>query len=438
MVAAIAACLSGCDMGLVSSSMPGLAPGFGVPLRGRVIDSRTGLGVGGATVMGGLGRIGSAPDGSFEVYWDLAAGRELSFARAGYVSATYISEVSQSGGTFAIAPTSYSNGTMPNREVAIGGVLRNRDGSPLTALGSVSFGTLGDTPANTQDGSYALVETTGSAGAVTSGILAGGQVVGGPVAPGNSPQAFQYASFGMRNIDIPLGNPGGGRVATADLTVQDLPFPEVSIALQQLAAFQAPAPRVDVRMDFGMLGTVRVARSLSSSTTLRIPSVSGARLVVEASIQESGGRSVSRASLTTDYPSTVLSLPMLPSVRPKAPKDGARGVGGSPLFEWDPVKADRAVQYQVEVFEDAGGGSLQPRWRGTTSRTSIAYPGFFDWDANGGALYPQASYSWSVRAYYADSQVGTSTLGTSDLQPSSRVFRGRAFESVTSGMRFSR
>jgi len=434
----LVASLGGCDLWLVSPTMPGLAPGFGVPLKGRVLDARTGLGVGGATVMGGLGRNASAPDGTFEVYWDLAAGREVSIARAGYISTTQVMDGSLSGSTFFLSPTSFSNGAMPNREVAFSGVLRNRDGSPLTANGSVSFGTLADTPANLQDGSYAIAETLGSAGAVTSGILAGGQVVGGPVAPGNAPQAFQYASFGLRSLDLPLGNPGASRSVTADLTVQDLAFPEVSVGLQRLAAFQAPAPRVEVRLDLGMLGTVRVARVLSSNASVRIPSVQGARLVVDASIVEAGGRSVSRATLTTDYPSAVLTLPMLPPVRAKGPQDGARGVGGTPVFEWEPVAADRPVQYQVDVFEDAGGGTLQPRWRGTTSKTSIAYPGFFDWDANGGALFPQATYSWSVRAVYADSLPAPSTRTEAEVQPSARVFRARAFESVTSGMRFSR
>ncbi len=434
----LVAMLGGCDLWLASPTMPGLAPGFGIPLKGRVLDARTGLGIGGATVMGGLGRNASAADGTFEVYWDLAAGREVSIARAGYVSTTRVFDGSQSGATFFLSPTSFSSGGMPNREVALTGTLRNRDGSPLTANGSVSFGTLADTPANLQEGSFAFAETFGSSGTVTSGILAGGQIVGGPVAPGSTPQAFQYASFGIRSLDLPLGNPGASRSVTADLSVQDLAFPEVSIALQRLAAFQAPAPRVEVRLDMGMLGTVRVARALSSNASVRIPSVPGARLVVEANIVEAGGRSVSRATLTTDYPSAVLTLPMLPPVRVKGPSDGAKGVGGTPVFQWEAVAADRPVQYQVDVFEDAGGGTLQPRWRGTTAKTSIAYPGFFDWDANGGALYPQASYSWSVRAVYADSEPAPGSLAADDVLPSARVFRARAFESVTTGMRFSR
>lgn len=423
--------LSGCDLLLLSPLMPGLMPGLGRPLTGRVLDSQTGLPIGKATVAAGWGATNTDNAGNFSLYGDFSGGKSLSFSRAGYVSVTYALGSLVEGDTYYIDPSFATNGSLTRRFLNVTGTLTSQEGAAITAYGNVSFGAA-TSPANMVAGAYAISVETGFPGAVYSSVLAGGAISGGPVSNGNQP--FQYQQFGYRLVDIPLVTDAGW-AATADIRVQNTAFTDMTVVYKNLGAFKSPSPRTDVTLDYGMLGSVPVGRGFSTSQTLRIPRVDGAKYVVSGSISDSGLRTESRASITTNLIATV-PFELLAPPKVTGPADNAVGVGTTPTFSWDRV--DKASSYYVEVLEDTGSSNMLVKWKGYTAGTSITFPGFWDIDFNGGVLYQQASYSWNVHALGSEVSTIKSAVDLRADLPSTKPFRQSRYESVTKGMRFSR
>lgn len=426
--------LSGCDLLLLSPTMPGLMPGVGRPLTGRVLDSMTGLPIGKATVTAGWGATNTDNAGNFSLYGDFSGGRNLSISRAGYVSVTYALGPLAEGDTYYIDPSFPNSGSLTRRDLKLTGILLNPNGTPMTAIGNVSFGGAASTKTNEANGSYGITVTAGLPGNVFSGILAGGQISGGPVDSASQP--FNYQTFGYRLVDIPSVIPDSTWTATANVQVQGTTFTDMTVVYKNLGSFRVPSPRTEVTLDFGMLGSVPVGRGFSTSQGLKVPRVDGAKYVVTGVISDSGLKTESKAAITTNLISTV-TFEMLSPPKVLGPADNSVGVGWNPTFSWSPV--DKANSYYVEVFEDTGSSNLMAKWRGYTTNTSLTYPGFWDNDFNGGVLFPQASYSWAVHAVRSEvSSIRSAVdLRAADL-PSVKPFRQSRMESVTQGMRFSR
>lgn len=425
--------LSGCDLLLLSPSMPGLAPGIGRPLTGRVLDSQTGLPIGKATVMAGWSATNTDNAGNFSLYWDMTGGRSVSVSRAGYSSVTYELGQLTDGDTYYIDPVFASSGTLPHRSLNVTGFLLTNEGNPLTADGNVSISAGTSGQANSGTGAFALPIDAGFSGNIFSGVLAGGQISGGPV--GTAP--FTYQSFGYRLIDIPTVTGSSTWTATATVQVQDLPFMEMTVQYDNLASYKAPTIQTDVSLDFGMLGAVPIARGVSSNQPVRVPRVEAAKYVVAGKVEGTDGtlKTASYANVTSNA-SAKVPLSLLAPPKVTAPAASADGVGASPTFSWNPVPD--AHSYYVEVLENTGAPTAQAKWRGYTTGTSIRYPGFWDNDLNGGILFPQASYSWAVHALSSDSGYARKASDLRADLPKYQPYRQRRFESVTSGMRFSR
>lgn len=409
--------------------MPGVLPGVGTPLTGKVLDSQTGLPIGKAVVLTGLGFAATDNAGQFAVYGDVSDGRSITLVRAGYVTATYEQGRLSNDGIYYLAPLFSSSGDLSHRDLSLTGTLYLEDGhTPLTANGNVSFGGISSSPASQVNGTYALKATAGLPGNIFSGILSGGQF------KGELAQAFNYETFGYRLVDIPSTQAASSWVATADVQVQNLPFSDMVVTYNGLAAFSAPSPKTEVTLDFGMLGSALVGRGYSSNQTLHVPRIDGAKYVVEGYVTDSTQQTSSQVSITTNLVSQV-SFELLAPPKVLSPLDQAQ-VGSAPTFSWKPVA--RASSYYVVVLEGAGGASSQLKWKGYTNKTSISFPNFWMGDTNGAGLYPQASYSWSVHALGSDSGFSAQSVELGLALPSDKPFRSRRYESATSGMRFSR
>lgn len=421
--------LSGCDLLLLSPVMPGL----GRPLTGRVLDSQTGLPIGKATVAAGWGATNTDNAGNFSLFGDFSGGKNLSISRAGYVSVTYALGPLVEGDTYYVDPSFASNGGLTHRALNLTGTLRNVDGTLLTANGNVSFGGAASTKTNETTGTYGIKVTAALPGSVFSGVLAGGQITGGPV--DNTSQPFNYQSFGYRLVDIPSVVTDASWTATANVQVQNTAFTDMTVAYKNLGAFNSPSPRTEVTLDYGMLGSVPVGRGFSTSQALRVPKVDGAKYVVSGLVSDGALRTESKAAITTNLIATV-TFDMLTPPKVTGPVDNATGVGFNPTFSWNRV--DKATSYYVEVFEDTGSSNLLPKWKGYTKDTSITFPGFWENDFNGGILYGEASYSWAVHAVGSEVSTIKSAVDLRADLPSVKPFRQSRFESVTKGMRFSR
>lgn len=423
--------LGGCDLLLLSPTTPGVLPGVGVPLTGKVLDSQTGLPIGKAAVLTGFGFANTDNAGDFALYGDVTDRHCVTIARAGYVTTTYEQERDQlgNGHTYLLDPLFPTSGGLSHRDLNLTGTLKNVDGSVLSANGNVSFGGLVSSQANQVNGSYALKTTAGLPGNIFSGILSGGQFTG------SLTQAFNYLSFGYRLVDIPSTLSSSAWVATADVQVQNIPFSDMIVTYNGLAAFSAPSPQTEVTLDFGMLGSVLVGRGYSSNQTMHMPQVDGAKYVVTGVVTDSTQQNLlnkSEVSITTNM---VSQIPFNLLAPPKilGPADNTQ-VGSAPRFSWKPVAS--ASNYYVVVTEQTGGSSSQVKWKGYTNKTSINYPNFWMGDSNGAGLYKNASYSWSVHARGADSGFTTQSTELGPMLPSDKPYRSRRYESSTSGMRF--
>jgi hypothetical protein len=304
-------------------------------------------------------------------------------------------------------------------------------------------------------------------GSVFSGVIAGGDITGGPILPPgkDSPQAFSFKDYGNGLIGFGYG-------------YYDVPFgPTGSLSPPQ---WKAPAPirigtfgtrasisytntawasdvKTEITLDFGILGSVPVARGFSSQQAVVVPSVAKSTYVLEGRAYSADRKRESLVIITNDSVSNG-QFDLLSPPEPISPVHGAKGVGALPTFEWKPVTG--ADAYLVQVFEP---NIPKPKWRGLTEKTSLPFPRIGDGDVNGGALLPTYTYTWEVSAlasrygavtpkaadfgdflpasYFASSvrvRTPADILGLKDGGPVMKPYRRKTFESRTTGMEFQR
>ncbi len=421
--------LSGCELLLISPTLPGLMPFVGSPFTGKVVDSVTGLPLGNATVTAGLlATAKTEADGSFKLYGNIG-GQGIAIARAGYTSLSYVtSSPLQAGQTYFLPPLFPSTGLPSAKHVTLQGSVRY-DNAQITGKGGVVFAGL--VSAMTNNGLFSMPIRELLPGTVHSGVLAGGTVLGGPITPeaGQSAADFSFDSFGYRFVDIPFfDKPDLAPLTLQPIEAKHVPIQALSVSYSNAAAFNQV--QTDVIMDFGLMGSVPVARSTQSNKSIPVPFVQGIKYAIEGRATDASGKLTSKVSITTNslgaIPFKLLSPPAV-----NGPANGAEE-GGTPTFSWNPVPD--AQSYAVEVFEGTHA-SATLKWKGYTSQTSIAFPTFPDWDMNGGSLIPGISYTWTVRAYNATVE----SLGKSvTAPPPTKPYRSNLYESAASGMTFTR
>lgn len=422
--------LSGCELLLVSPTLPGLMPYVGKPFTGKVYDAVTGLPVGNATVTAGLlAQAKTGPDGSFSLYGNIG-GQGIAIARAGYTSLSYVTSGPLADGqSYYLSPLFPSTGLPSSKHVTLQGAI-HYEGTPLAPTGGVVFAGLASAVAHS--GTYSMTIRELLPGSVHSGVLAGGQILGGPITPeaGQSPADFHFQSFGYRFVDIPFyDKPDQAPLTLQPLESKQVPIQNLSITYSNTQGFNQV--QTDVIMDFGLMGAVPVARNSQSYQNIPIPYVQGIKYAIEGYASDAAGKRTSKVSITTNA-LTAISFKLLPPPTVTSPEDGSEGVGGTPTFSWEEVPG--AQSYSVEVYEGTHS-SATLKWRAYTSKTSIAFPTFPDWDMNGGALIPGITYTWTVRAYSATVE----SLGKSvTAPPPTKPYRSNLYESATSGMTFTR
>ncbi len=422
--------LTGCEILLISPTLPGIMPFVGRPLTGKIMDAVTGLPLGNATVTAGLlATAKTDPDGGFKLYGNIG-GQGIAIARAGYTSLSYVTSGPLADGqTFFLPPLFPSTGLPSAKHVTLQGTV-HYNGAPITPAGGAVFGGLAS--AVTNAGIFSMPIRELLPGAVYSTVLAGGILQGGPIVSqtGQSSADFYFDSFGYRFVDIPFADkPDQTPLQLSPIETNAVPFQSMSVSYSGAAAFNQV--QTDVIMDFGLMGAVPVARQSRSNQSIKVPAVAGLKYAIEGRASDASGKLTSKVSITTNTLGAV-SFKLLPPPTVTGPVSGTEGVGANPPFSWDPVPD--AQSYLVEVFEGTQT-SATLKWKGYTSQTSIAFPTFPDWDMNGGALLPGISYSWTIRAYKATVE----SLGKSlTAPPPSKPYRSNLYESAASGMTFKR
>lgn len=451
----LAACLAsllltGCDVLLVSPTLPGLLPGLGQPLRGQVVDALTGQPIGHASVMGDLGKgdVGWATtdnNGDFALYGDISR-QVVSISRAGYTSVTYEDGNITDGRQYLLQPLFPDSGLYHHvQEPVITGTIAVANGSqlqPAPALtGTVFFGSQ-STPFG--QGTFAFPSADNSGGLpgnVYSGVLSGGVLV----ANSNPGANFSYQTSGNtiefddQVVSVPFPDEPSATATWSDpvplvmnknlYTTADVSFGNIDWATQV---------ETDISIDFGLLGSILVARQFASQQTgIAVPTIgSDLRYILTGLASNADRTQTSQVTISTNQPS-LANFPLLSPPKPLSPPSGAKGVGAHPIFSWSPVAS--ADSYVVKVIEQ---DNPLPKWEAVVSgsTTAIGYPWFSDGDVNGGALLPGASYSWEVHAISASFE-GTSPAAAMVRPqdgPIFQPFNQRTLESVTKGMTFTR
>ena len=460
--------LAGCDLLLLSPILPGIVPGLGQPLRGHVFDSATGQPIGAATVVSELGWASTDNSGRFSLYGAVSR-RNISICRAGYTSLTFAAGALQDDRAYfldALFPTP-GQGDLTSRRVEIRGKIKTSFG-PID--GEVVFAGFGKGKISANQ--YAIPDFRAALpGTIFSGVMAGGEVDNGPIfqEANATEQPFSFRDYGNNTLgfgyaffDVPFR-------PTGTLTVVPWEAPaeiEIGRTFSAKAAIGytntkwAKEVKTDVTLDFGILGSVPVARGLATSQTMTVPSIANTKYVLEGRAYNADKSRESVVVITTNNPAEPHSFDLLTPPDPEFPAKGQNGVGGRPTFRWRSVTDAEA--YMVQVFEP---NIPQPKWRGITADTSLTFPGFGDGDVNGGALLPGVKYNWEIHAIgskygatspksmdfkdflpagYTDHGLGprmrtpADILGIKDGSPPFRPFRKKAFESLTKGLEFTR
>lgn len=404
--------ISGCELAVASQALPGLFWPVGQPLTGSIADADTGLPIGNATVLCGLGSATTDNQGRFALYGALQADA-ISVSRAGYTSVTLQQGKVKDGIHLALSPLFPNQGSLVTRYAELQG--------RLAGLTDVAFSD-GSIATASQEGDFLLPLRGGFPGSMYSGVLGYGKLEGGPMQGANP---FYFTTFGFEFMDIPLfdsesaadeasmsHNPAVPATTMGDLTFQ---FSN----LEDLTKVTAEAT-----LDFGMRGSILVARSLASDQAVKLPLKTGMIYDFSGLACNETGTLKSLVSVTTNAPGNAVKFELLGLPKPIAPTGK---VDATPIFSWNAVPG--AISYTVKVYENA---STYPKWVGTTSTNCITYPGFAYGDLNGGALNPSAKYHWSVTA---------SDVGSGNSSPSAPLFRPyqKALrESSASGMEFTR
>jgi hypothetical protein len=377
------ACTSACDL-LVASLF---VPGVGRPLTGRVVDSRTRLPVGGATVVAGLGQTVTDAQGRFYLFGNFTSD-EVSVARAGYVALTVgdIPVGSADGLEIVLEPMFSPASALAMKFLQLSGPVQG-----LPAPNTPALVSLGGTTTAVSNAAFSLEYKATAPGQVLSSVLAWG-TLSAPYAEGvAAPQPFHFLNFAYQVGSWRLGNtiPESAQSQALQITAQ-VPIAPVRISYSNLGGFRNV--QTDVALDFGVLGYVPVARSLASNQSLPVPTLAGLKYVIQGEATDGTGKSSSLVSITTNDPGRI-AFALLPVPRVSSPASGATGVGQRPTFSWTPLT--QPVIYEVVLREV---GEAKPKWIARTRYSEVTYPAFALNDINGGALRPDRKYSWSLRA----------------------------------------
>lgn len=376
--------LTGCDLVVAGAFVPGL----GRPMTGRVVDARTRLPVGGATVLAGLGQTVTDAQGRFRLFGNFASD-EISVSRAGYIAITQ-------GDTpvapneeleFALEPLFLPSSPMPTRFLQLSGQVAG-----LTSPVTPAMVCLGGAVAPVSNGVYAVEYKAPSPGRLLSAVLAWGTLSDPWVEGVAAPQPFHFLDFAYQVGSWRLGDtiPESAQQRNVQIQAQ-VPLQPVTVRYGNIGAGFATV-QTDVALDFGVLGYVPVARALASSQALPVPTLAGLKYVVTGEAVDTAGKARSLVTLTTNDPGkATFQLLSVPKVL--QPLAGATAVGQRPTFRWTGLPAD--VQYEVRLQEV---GEARPKWIGRTRYPEITYPGFALNDINGGALRAERKYTWSLRA----------------------------------------
>lgn len=382
LVAALGTSLvSGCDAAIAGFFLPGL----GRPMTGRVLDARTHLPVGGATVLAGLGSTVTDGEGRFSLLGNFG-GREISVGRAGYIAVTEGGVSPDPGGEliFEIEPLFPPSPAQPNRFLTLEGPV---PGLPQGAHAMVS---LGGKQARIDNGYFNVEFSGGVPGKMLTAVLAWGTLTGPYIENGSGP--FEFQVFNYKVGSWPLGDTvPESKQRPFELPIRSpnqVPLQPTKVSYN-LGAGKFTAVQTDVILDFGVLGYVPVARANSSNQTLQLPKLEGLKYVVTGEARDASGRAGSLVTLTTNDPAQA-TFPMLGVPTIEGPP--ATGAGQRPTFSWTAVPGD--VNYEVELYEVGEG---KAKWIGRTDQPEITYPGFAPNDVNGGALRPEKKYSWTLR-----------------------------------------
>jgi hypothetical protein len=428
--------LSGCELLAAGQLMPGLAPGVGKPLEGEVVDGRTRLPVGGATVVSGLGSTTTDANGRFKLYGGLNS-REVSVCRAGYTAMTLGGLEPEAMGNlqFVIQPQFPTSGSLPKRFLELSGQVT---GLPAGQDGLVSLGELTSSVSN---GGYQIRFESEVPGKVITSVLGWGAINGRYQENASAPQPFNFTTFSYRVEHWALGDTyPQAKVGHAPLAIaNDVAFQKVKVAYTNLAGFTGGV-QTDILLDFGVAGSVPVARALGSNQEISVPQIPGLKYVIQGEARDPSGRSASVVNITTNDPSKA-TFQLLGAPKVLSPTPGASGTGQKPQFSWSSTGPQDQVVYVITLYEgDKNSDSFdsKPKWIAQTSDTDITFPPFSVGDINGGALRPETMYTWVLRAVdvLEAPETPTSKRSVQDVAPV-KPFRVRQRESETRGNTFT-
>lgn len=425
-IGAVALCTTACD--LVVASL--LVPGVGSPLTGRVVDSRTRLPVGNATVVAGLGQTVTDANGDFYLFGNFTSD-EISVTRAGYVAVTQGDIPVGSHGKLEIAlePMFTPANALAMKFLQLSGPVQGLPTPDTPALVS-----LGGTTTAVSNALFSLEYKAAAPGQILSSVLAWGTLSAPYMEGVAAPQPFHFLNFAYRVGSWRLGNtiPESAQAQALQIASQ-VPIAPVRVAYSNLGGFRNV--QTDVLLDFGVLGYVPVARALASNQSLPVPTLGGLKYVIQGEATDATGKSGSRVSITTNDPGSI-SFALLPVPRILGPTSGASGVGQRPTFSWTPLSQD--VIYEVILREV---GESKPKWVARTRYSEVTYPAFAPNDINGGALRPDRKYTWSLRAIEWLEQTELPAASLNLLQLEARVpirpYRTRTREVEVREMEFS-
>ncbi|MDB5097009.1 MAG: hypothetical protein JWM80_1430 [Cyanobacteria bacterium RYN_339] len=403
LMAAIAApvCLGGCDLAAAGPFMPPILPGVGFPLTGVVLDANTRLPIGGATVQSGFGSTITDGNGHFNLYGGLGS-REVSCSRAGYTAVTDGDVDPNLGGDlqFELQPVFSSEQSLPTRFLQLAGPVT---GLPANAPALVTFG---GQFAPISNGLYQLDFGAQVPGKAFSAVMAWGTTNGAVNVPN---QSFNFTSFYylVKNWEMGDNVPAGHHDFTLATPLKSADMVSTSVKYGNVTPTFASV-QTEILLDFGVLGSVTVARATASNQAIPVPKVTGLKYDIVGTAINAAGNGISTVQLTTNDPSQatfqLLGIPKITS-----PANNAKGAGQRPTFAWTPVPQDD-VLYMITLTEENEG----TKWVGRTRHSEIQYPGFSQGDINGGALRTDKKYTWTLDVIDA---LGATDLPTSKAGP---------------------
>lgn len=381
--------LGGCDLALASLVVPGVAPGVGFPIKGRVVDGRTRLPIGGATVVAGIGWATTDGQGRFNLIGHLAS-REVTAARIGYATLT-LGDVDVEGRSeveLVLQPAQSSQlNTLPKRFLELRGTFAGANlggGAVVATVGRV---------VGVKEGTYALSFAGEVPGKVITAAMGWGATEGQYSNEGPVDQPFRFTNFSYGINSWPLAESiPEAQALVPSLNLQataGVPFRDVQVAYSNVGSYTSVA--TEVQLDFGVAGAIPVARGSGSNQVLPVPNLPGVKYVVSGEARDSGGKRSSTVTLTTNDPSKA-AFPLMPPLEVKGP-NGARA-GARPTFSWRPLNLPGIV-YEISMAESGEPGL---KWTARTTLPEVTFPGFPPGDLNNGALRSDKSYAWVLRA----------------------------------------